>query len=165
LSAPRPGGFEGFVPISEGLLSHHPPVFDREEEGELVSIHGNLAHRSHPVDLGYRDHLVSGVDQLDGVDRVPGQSLLVLLVDQTYGLVAVVGPQEERFEYHVWVINLGQSIEVATVVRGESRSDQVQVLLRHRPQYRAKAGFRAVGAARFELATFGPRPNAAVVRG
>src|SRR2546423_55781 len=74
-SAARPGGFEGFVPISEGLLSHHPPIFDREEEGELVSIHGNLAHRSHPVDLGYRDHLVSGVDQLDGVDRVPGQSL------------------------------------------------------------------------------------------
>ena len=130
---PQPSGLEGFLPISEGLFSHHPPVLDREEEGELVSIHGNLARRPHSVDLGYRDHLVSGVDQLDGVNRVPGQSLLVLLVDQTYGLLAVAGPQEERFEHHVRVIDLGQSIEVATVVRGESRSDQLHVLLRHRP--------------------------------
>jgi hypothetical protein len=37
-SVPQPGGFEGFVPISEGLFSHHPPVLDREvhSDGSIV---------------------------------------------------------------------------------------------------------------------------------
>jgi hypothetical protein len=64
---------------------------------------------------------------------------LVLLVDQAYGFVAVAGPQEERLEDHVRVIDLHQGIEVATVVRSESGSDQLQVLLRHRaPSISAK---------------------------
>jgi hypothetical protein len=78
-SVPQPGGFDGFVPVSEGLFSHHPPVLDREEEGELISIHGDLAGGSHSRDLSHRDYLVSRVDQLDGINRVPGQGLLVLL--------------------------------------------------------------------------------------
>ena len=65
-------------------------------------------------------------------DVVAGQGLLVFLVDQPDGLVAAVSPQQQRFEYHVRVIELDQGIEVATVVRGESGPDKLHVLPRHR---------------------------------
>jgi hypothetical protein len=110
---PQPGGFEGVLPVSEGLLSHCSPVPDHEEDGEAVTVlHGDLAGRSHSDDLDDRDHLVSGVDQLYRVKPVPGQRRPVLLVDQTYGLLSAVGPKEKRLEIHVWVIELGQGIKV-----------------------------------------------------
>ena len=107
------------------MFSHHSSVLDREEEGELVtSLHRDLARRAGSRDLGHSDHLVPGVDQLHRDDVVAGQRLLVLLEDQTDGLLAVVGPQEEGLEDRVFVIDLGQSIEVSLVVRGEAGPDQ-----------------------------------------
>jgi hypothetical protein len=35
---PQAGCFEGFLPVSEGLSSYRPPVLDREEESEAVTV-------------------------------------------------------------------------------------------------------------------------------
>jgi hypothetical protein len=58
-------GFEGLVFVSEGLLEHHPPGLDRKEKGEAIPVlDGDAADTAHSMDLGNRDHLISGVDEL-----------------------------------------------------------------------------------------------------
>ena len=127
------GGLEGFLLVSEGLFSHHPLALEGEHEGEVI-VHGDLAGGTGAHRLSHRHDLVPGVDQLHGDDVVAGQGLLVLLVDQPYGLVAVVGSQEQRLEHGLRVVELYQGIEVATVVRREPRFDPLHVLLRHSSQ-------------------------------
>ena len=73
-----------------------------------ISLAGTGPHR-----LSDRHDLVPGVDQLHGDDVVAGQGLLVLLVDHPYGLVAMVGPEQERLEDRLRVVQLDQEIEVA----------------------------------------------------
>ena len=87
-------------------------ALEREHEGEPV-VHRDLTGGTGPHCLSDRNDLVPGVDQLHGDDVVTGQGLLVLRVDQPDGLVAVVGPQEQRLEHRVRVIELDQGIEVA----------------------------------------------------
>ena len=70
----QPGGFEGFIPVSEGLFSHHPLTLEREHEGEPI-IQSDLADGTSPHHLSDRHHLVAGIDQLHGDDVVAGQGL------------------------------------------------------------------------------------------
>ena len=95
------------------LLSHDPIALEREHEGERI-IQSDPARGTGANHLSDCYHLVAGIDQLNWDDVVSGHGLLVFLVDQPDGLVAVVGSQQQGLEHDIRVVELNEGVEVTS---------------------------------------------------